>query len=70
MVAGPQPGLDALDRVDGLETHHLYCAARGRLLEKMGRRTEAAQAYEAALETVGNEPERRFLTRALERVRT
>jgi len=69
MRDGPATGLGLLDalvtegRLDG---YHLLQAARADLLRRLGRREEAAAAYRRALELVGNEPERAFLTRRLE----
>jgi RNA polymerase sigma-70 factor (ECF subfamily) len=71
MRDGPQAGLDLLDVLTGdrrLRDHHLLPAARADLLRRLGRLPEAAQAYRAALDLVGNEPERRFLERRLAQV--
>ncbi len=67
MVNGPEAGLRLLDDLagSGLDQYHLLHAARGRLLDRLGRYHEAARAYRSALEYVGNEPERAFLTRCL-----
>ena len=68
MADGPSAGLDLLDALvaDGrLEGYHLLPAARAELLHRLGRDGEAAAAYRQALELVGNEPERAFLTRRL-----
>ncbi len=67
MVNGPAAGLRLLDDLagSGLDQYHLLHAARGRLLDQLGRYREAAGAYRTALEYVGNEPERTFLTRCL-----
>jgi RNA polymerase sigma-70 factor (ECF subfamily) len=67
-ASGPEAGLrllDELERRGELATYHLFPAARGELLARLGRRTEAADAYRRALELVTNEPERRFLERRL-----
>ncbi|WP_369137193.1 RNA polymerase sigma factor [Modestobacter versicolor] len=62
-VEGPAAGL-AL--VDGLTLPgHLVHAVRADLLRRLGRREEAAAAYAAALERVGNAAERAFLERRL-----
>jgi RNA polymerase sigma-70 factor (ECF subfamily) len=69
MVDGPDAGLALIDGLadsDELDRYHLLHAARGRLLDRLGRRDEAAAAYRRALDQVGNEPERLFLTRCLE----
>ena len=67
MVHGPAYGLRLLDDLAGagLDQYHPLHAARGRLLDRLGRYREAARAYRRALEFVGNEPERAFLTRCL-----
>ena len=57
----------ALDLVDSLAArgqvgeYHLLHAARGRLLQQLGRLDEAGCAYRAALSLASLEPERRFL---------
>ena len=68
MRDGPEAGLAALDALAGdrvLRGYHLLPAARADLLRRLGRRDEAAAAYRAALELVGNDPERTFLERRL-----
>jgi RNA polymerase sigma-70 factor, ECF subfamily len=67
MVHGPAYGLRLLDDLAGagLDQYHPLHAARGRLLDRLGRYREAARAYRKALDFVGNEPERAFLTRCL-----
>jgi RNA polymerase sigma-70 factor (ECF subfamily) len=67
MVHGPAYGLRLLDDLAGagLDQYYPLHAARGRLLDRLGRYREAARAYRRALEFVGNEPERAFLTRCL-----
>jgi RNA polymerase sigma-70 factor, ECF subfamily len=67
MRDGPQAGLTALDALDAdaLRDYHLLPAARADLLRRVGRTTEAATAYRAALELAGNERERAFLHRRL-----
>jgi RNA polymerase sigma-70 factor, ECF subfamily len=67
MVRGPEAGLRLLDDLagSGLDHYHLLHAARGRLLDQLGRYREAAVSYRRALDYVGNDPERAFLTRCL-----
>jgi RNA polymerase sigma-70 factor, ECF subfamily len=67
MRDGPQAGLKALDALDAdaLRGYHPLPAARADLLRRLGRTAEAATAYRAALELVGNERERAFLHRRL-----
>jgi len=70
---GPAAGLDLIERVTAapeLRGYHPLPAARADLLARLGRPAEAAQAYRAALELVGNEPERIYLTRRLAALRT
>lgn len=66
MAHGPEAGLALLGSIQGLETFHLYHAARADLLRRLGRQTEAASAYRQALQFVTNPAERRFLEQRLE----
>ncbi len=72
MAEGPSAGLvlvDALDANGSLaEYHHLH-AVRADLLRRLGRRREAATAYERAIALVTNDAERAFLARRLGEVR-
>ena len=68
-VHGPAQALAALEPLEGdpkLRHYHLLMAVRGHLLVELGRRTEAAVCFRAALECPCSEPERRFLRRKLE----
>jgi RNA polymerase sigma-70 factor (ECF subfamily) len=68
MVDGPERALqlvDSIDRRGVLNGYHLLPAVRGDLLRRMGRRDEAASAYQLALRSVDLEPERRFLAARL-----
>jgi RNA polymerase sigma-70 factor (ECF subfamily) len=61
---GPAAGLALIDDLDlgvDLAEYHPYHVARADLLRRLGRRGEAAEAYDAALARVGNGAERRFL---------
>ena len=60
--------LDALESRRELSAYHLLPAARGRLLARLHRDSEAAEAYRRALALVGNDAERRFLERELGRL--
>jgi RNA polymerase sigma-70 factor (ECF subfamily) len=53
----------ALALVDGLDLggYHLFHAIRADLLRRLGRRAEAALAYQAAIARTENAAERRFL---------
>jgi RNA polymerase sigma-70 factor (ECF subfamily) len=63
-VAGPDAALALVDTLD-LDSYHLFHAIRADLLRRLGRRTEAVQAYEAAIERTANATERDFLQRRL-----
>jgi RNA polymerase sigma-70 factor, ECF subfamily len=61
-VHGPEAALALLeDR--GLDNYYLYHAIRADLLVRLGRKTEAASAYESAIGLTANAPERDFLER-------
>jgi RNA polymerase sigma-70 factor (ECF subfamily) len=57
----PKAGLEAIDRIAGLDDYHLLHSARADLLQRLGRRSEARNAYERALALAPGEVERRFL---------
>jgi RNA polymerase sigma-70 factor (ECF subfamily) len=58
-------GLELVDEIDGLHGYQFLHAARADLLRRLGRRDEAAAAYERALELAANEVEIRYLERRL-----
>ncbi|MDH4036400.1 MAG: RNA polymerase sigma factor [Candidatus Krumholzibacteria bacterium] len=65
---GPQAGLALIDAIlEGgeLADYHLAHAARADLCRRLGRTTEARDAYRRALALARQEPERRFLDRRL-----
>jgi RNA polymerase sigma-70 factor, ECF subfamily len=64
-VEGPSAALAVVDDLD-LEDYHLFHAIRADLLRRLGRDTEAAVAYEAAIARAENEAERDFLRRRRE----
>jgi RNA polymerase sigma-70 factor, ECF subfamily len=71
MAGGPAAGLalvDALAATGQLASYHLLPATRADLLRRLGRRTEAADAYRQALALAGTETERRYLARRLTEV--
>lgn len=73
MAEGPAEGLrllDALEEQGALKDYYLLPAARGDLLRRMGRWSEAEKAYREALALVANEAERRFLERRLAEMQT
>jgi RNA polymerase sigma-70 factor, ECF subfamily len=68
MCEGPEAGLVLLDRIapDGeLREYHLLPAARADMLRRLGRRSEAAEAYRRAFDLAGTDAERRYLERRL-----
>jgi RNA polymerase sigma-70 factor (ECF subfamily) len=68
MADGPEHGLRILDDLlagGELDDYHLLHSARADLLRRLERTTEAATAYERALELATNPVERRFLERRL-----
>jgi RNA polymerase sigma-70 factor (ECF subfamily) len=68
MADGPEAGLalvDALDASGALDGYHLLPATRADLLRRLGRRSEAAAAYRAALALTTGDAERRYLERRL-----
>ena len=73
MTDGPALGLamvDALAAEGRLDDYVYLHATRADLLRRLGRRSEAAAAYERALALAANATERRFLERRLAEVRT
>jgi RNA polymerase sigma-70 factor, ECF subfamily len=71
MVEGPAAGLVALDAVGGdgrLAGYPYLPAARADLLRRLGRSTEAAEAYRAALSLATNTAERSYLAQRLAEV--
>jgi RNA polymerase sigma-70 factor (ECF subfamily) len=68
MRDGPESGLSLIDSLlsDGvLSNYHLAHSARAELCRRLGRNTDARDAYGAALALARQEPERRFLERRL-----
>jgi len=69
MADGPAAGLGLIDAIAAsgdLRDYYLMWSARADLLRRLGRWSEAAESYRAALARVGSAPERRFLRRRLE----
>ena len=62
-VRGPAAGLTAMDdlRSPGLDSYHLFHAARAGLLRRLGRDEEATAAYAAARALTTNLVEQAFL---------
>jgi RNA polymerase sigma-70 factor (ECF subfamily) len=68
MADGPGRGLELINALasgNNLENYHLLHAARADMHRRLGRRREAAQDYEKALQLVTNESEKRFLQRRI-----
>ncbi len=68
MAQGPAAGLALVDAIasgGALDDYHLLHATRADLLRHVGRRDDAAAAYERALALATNDPERRFLAARL-----
>jgi RNA polymerase sigma-70 factor (ECF subfamily) len=61
-VRGPGPALDLAGQL-GLDGYHLFHSTRADLLRRLGRREEAAAAYDAAIARAANGAERSFLAR-------
>ncbi len=69
MAAGPQAGLDAVDRLTSeraLEAYHLLWSVRGDLLGKLGRTAEAKADFERAASLTENDRERTYLRQRAE----
>ena len=69
MADGPAAGLELIDAIAAsgdLRDYYLMWSARADLLRRLGRWSEAAESYRAALSRVGSAPERRFLRRRLD----
>ena len=67
-VDGPDAALAVIEDL-ALERYHLFHAIRADLLRRLSRPTDAAAAYEAALERTDNAAERRFIERRLAEIR-
>ena len=59
-VDGPHAALTLVDALD-LDRYYLFHAIRADLLRRLGRITEAARAYDAAIAKSDNAAERKFL---------
>jgi RNA polymerase sigma-70 factor (ECF subfamily) len=65
MADGPEPALEIVDALSGLERYHLWHSTRAELLRRLGRDEEAETAYSRALELAPSETERTFLRERL-----
>src|SRR5260221_6976420 len=71
MSDGLERGLEQIDQVGAsgrLEEYHLFHAARADILRRLGRKTESAQAYSAALNLATNKVEQEYLRERLKQV--
>jgi RNA polymerase sigma-70 factor (ECF subfamily) len=59
---GPEVGLTLVDRLP-LDGYHAWHVARADMLRRLGRTTEAKEAYEAAIAATLNSAERAYLSR-------
>jgi len=69
MSEGLEAGLELVEQAGEsgeLRDYHLFHAARADLLRRLGRKTDAASAYEQALRLATNGVEKEFLRRRLE----
>jgi RNA polymerase sigma-70 factor, ECF subfamily len=62
---GPEKGLEAVDRLTGLDDYRYLHSTRADFLRQMRKSEEARAAYERALELDPKEHERRFIERRL-----
>ncbi len=72
MKDGPARGLDLINALlarGELANYHLAHSARADLLRRLGRTSDALDAYAAALELATQEPERRFMRRRMDSLR-
>ena len=71
MSEGLEQGLEQIDEIGAsgrLEDYHLYHAARADILRRLGRKSESAQAYTAALKLATNKVEQEYLRERLKQV--
>jgi RNA polymerase sigma-70 factor (ECF subfamily) len=68
-IEGPGPALAIVDGLD-LGGYDVFHAVRADLLRRLGRRDEAASAYEAAIACTDNAAQRAFLHRRLSTLRS
>jgi RNA polymerase sigma-70 factor (ECF subfamily) len=73
MADGPAVGLEALQPLESdprLGSYRYLPAAKADMLRRLGRREEAAAAYEAALAVTDSEPEREYLSGRIREMRS
>jgi RNA polymerase sigma factor (sigma-70 family) len=66
---GPEAGIRALDELGGLDRFHLWHACRAELLSRLGRRSDAVDAFTRAAACDPPAVDRRFLERRLAELR-
>ena len=70
MADGPAAGLELVDEIDSLDGYYLLHSTRADLLRRLGRKEDAAAAYEHAHRLAPSEVERAFLRRRLDELAT
>jgi RNA polymerase sigma-70 factor, ECF subfamily len=73
MASGPEDGLALVGQLAAsgeLRDYHLLHATRADFLRRLGRNSDAADAYRDALSLARTEAERRYLAKRLQEVRT
>lgn len=73
MATGPKEGLALVDQLrasGALRDYHLLHATRADFLRRLGRNSDAADAYREALNLARTDAERRYLTKRLHEVST
>jgi RNA polymerase sigma-70 factor (ECF subfamily) len=68
MGEGLERGLALIDALDGLNDYYLFHAARADLLRRLNRPAEAAKAYQRAIALAGNQVERGYLQRRMQKL--
>jgi RNA polymerase sigma-70 factor (ECF subfamily) len=67
-IEGPHAALTIVNALD-LDRYYLFHAIRADLLRRLGRSSEAVDAYDAAIERCENAAEREFLERRVTELR-
>ncbi|MFK8020638.1 MAG: RNA polymerase sigma factor [Pseudomonadales bacterium] len=70
---GPDAGLQHTERLSQsalMQRYYLFHSTRAEFLSRLGRNTQAAEAYQQALTLCGSEVEQQFLQRQLDRLQT
>jgi RNA polymerase sigma-70 factor (ECF subfamily) len=65
MDEGPEPGLELIDAIEGLDRYAPFHVSRADLLARLGRNGEAVDAYRRGLELSSNPVQRAFLERRI-----